>query len=529
MITISQQPPLFNYSKNPIVVKANTNKYLLSEGSKAVTEINTALFTAPQLEVFNINIKTNLFTQNFTFQSALGNTATNIVIDETVIDNDTFATYVAKRINQNYYLNKYYVLSTLLRPGFYPIIYITSKNTGSDYSITTSVTFGESYDIPGVDAVPSNAQILLQVFQYDNATTTNPQATLIGARTVYPDVLGDIVEDVSDIIDDFLEYQIGALVLTSPFILSKAHNRYYITVSELNAESYLTPDGIVINPVGILNTTADFYAIKGGVDKLKFIKPGYSLTADLLSKNKNFLTAYPGNRTLFLDVQNNLFFVYTGTKVAKTVSIHIAFVDGRADNDYLENTTPFTVQKNILMQVFFEFSKAAFDFIESTEAKIKNLSIQILDTDNQPCSEKVYYDIDTKYYKNLNKLILKNSLGGYEDFYCKGALKKSADVDFEILNKTMPAVYNLNNVQQTRTNAQFSTAVIINTGHLKSREEKKWLVDLLIQGEGFHVIGDVQVPIVINTSKILISDTTEDTYSFDIEFTYSYTNTSYTA
>ena len=519
MITIINQPPLFNYSKNPVVVKANTDQYGAS-GGVALWSLLVSNYT--MLNGATLLLKSNLFTQRITFNQSGINTSTNIVFDSSVVNNATAAVYIAKRLRQNYYLNKYYTIKKD-SPLTFHIVGLTARAFGADYSIVTTTT-GSGFSIGGhvgVNPEVTDTRLLVQVFQYNSAKSLVKSALEIGSRTLVPDSEGNIEEDISDIIDDYLEYEINNAPLSLSYLITKNNNRYYITVSELGAE--LANDNTV-NEIGILNPTTDFYVIKGGVDKMTFINPSYNLTTGFVGKTKTFLTDYPLEVDLYLDKSNIVFFVYAGNNAPTNIIITAVLED--ASTSIL--TTPINaLPAGIVYQLPITISTVNFNAIEaSTGKKIINFYYEIADSVGI-CSERKYFNIDKKYYKNFNQLLLKNSKGAYEIFSCKGEVKINQEIDFNTLNKTLPVQYTTKDFQQDRTSPIYTTPVLMNTGHLKSKAEKKWLADLLIQGQGFRIINNMLAPIIIKNTNINTGDTTEDIYSYDIEFLYSYSNTSY--
>lgn len=523
MITINAQPPLFNYSKNPIVVKATTDKYYVEPGTFAKLELGIGGLPEDYIGT-TFEITTNLFKQKFTFDPSKGNTATNTVFPESITTAVAASDYFAERLRQNYFINKYYNVTRGFNYGN-ELQILTAKKTGADYTTTTIVSAvgGFGLDYAGTDSIPSGVSILIQVLQYDSAVSVNQNAKVIGFRTVYPDVNGVIEEDVSDIINDFLTYEFNLADLTLPYLISKSNNRYYISVSELGVE--VAADDSV-NEIGVLNTTDDFYTLKGGVDKKTFINPSYDLTNALVTKTKTILTDYPGNIPLYLDKPSIIYFVYAGAARVSYLRINATFEDGSIYENIggLFLTEP---ADGIVYQIPVLVDSAFYNAAETTEGKkIANIFAQVFDSAAQLAGQ-FYFEVDKKYYKNFNTLFLKNSKGALEQVYCKGESKTSVEIEFEVLNKTLPALYSSSDFQQARTELDFKTPVIINTGHLKSRAVKKWMADLLIHGEGYHLVDGQLIPIIITNNKLSVHDTNEDTYSYDIEFMYSYTDNSY--
>jgi hypothetical protein len=226
-----------------------------------------------------------------------------------------------------------------------------------------------------------------------------------------------------------------------------------------------------------------------------------------------------------LDETIIIFFAYAGSSLAGIR--YYAVLEDKSISEELGTWNLTDPADGIIFQIPLKVNKVYYDYIESTTGKkIVEVYARILDGTGF-VSENIYLNVDQKYNKIFNQLILKNSEGAYEFFPCKGQFKISADIDYSILDKTLPTTYTNQDFQQSRTKEFHTKPVLMNTGHLKSKEEKKWLAELIIKGAGFHVVNDVVYPIIITNKKIVIEDTTEDVYSYDIEFVYSHSNASY--
>lgn len=143
-------------------------------------------------------------------------------------------------------------------------------------------------------------------------------------------------------------------------------------------------------------------------------------------------------------------------------------------------------------------------------------TVQIWSDDLQRLAGPFAYKV-VSFADNPHTLVFKNNYGFPETVYCTGKSKTVSKLTFEIARTDGSILPDSINVRVDRTRP-----VEANTGFI-TKEQSRWLADLVETNEAFEVIDGVLHPVTLTDFEIDESHSDVDQYSATIKYNFSIT------
>jgi len=423
-------------------------------------------------------------------------------------DMSVYSPQVAAELNQNYYINKNYIVTV---DASYRIV-ITARVIGSAYDlsfVSTNISGLTQYsNTAGIDdSTDADYKIYAGICLY------NPDPAI-------PTPLGEELIPVSDqeiaycnlaaYLADQLQSSFhypfnGTLVYEVP----NAVARYFIRYAEYIAGSSQK----VYN-----DAETPHYLVAGGLRKLDsdFLSEDGTCYFNYNDNHKRFLTWAPQAKTTFPSTPERLNFMLYSPDSRLYVT---KYYDTGATSPELLYT--FTQDLYTIVEIACGlsdiFAGENIDDLIYYEIVIKNSKTQTL-------SETRTFIVDHSSYLNTRTLVFKNGFGMFDMVHCTGVLKVSDKVSRDEVSALSNSAFRrrvvlAENIQQYE----------INTGWLPDRTYRQWLEDLLLSTEVYLILGDFLLPLTNTTAKIVNYEDREHNYSMQLSFEPDFNNENYSA
>lgn len=481
-ITVQKQPNQFNFLKNPIGFKFNSDNRYSDPGSKATSEL---VWNGYALNNQTLQIEWGGGDVTFTFKTVPTDNGTDILIDTS--NQRNFITQIVIAFEKNHLISLDFDIE---QDVINDKVTLTGKGVGSYYYPTitenTSATMSETLTAGNDPVENENFKIQLRLLVNQHKASISNQRRYFLDRTISEDggefQLGDVLD--SDLYGEGLP---GSGVITD------FNERIVMAIADW-AEKYGNP-----LTVRQYSDSVFFYVFQGGLSKNVFSDFDF----DQWITDKKFLTTYR-NRRVFENQKEYLWFWNS----AGNFQLGVKFFYTDESEEYYSIATKSDATNATLYCLSCGYSlfsgqvngSKVLDHWEIFVAETGTLSTATLK------SEKMVYSLNEFGYQEQTDLLFKNAFGLWEVRRAAGKMEATLSMSKEQAQRILELEYSKTKNSSITTKSSFRVFKKSNTGWL-SRQEMQWLVEMLNSDVHYLDQGDWWLPVTINVSNVTLYDT----------------------
>jgi len=503
-LAIISQPPAIALIGDGLKFTLKNNAYVA--GTAAYLSLDFQGTYADYLAGKYFDVVAGTTTIRFTFSDTPDQSGTQLlsaVSTETLAD---IKNRIIALLKSNYLINLDYTVAL----NGTSMVQITARLAGTVYNIsltaTTLTVLVANATVAGVDAViASDYRIYLAACLIANGV----DGVALGEDLMPLDELQQITDNIATYLSAQLRTAFtfpyaGTNVVTLP----DAVKAYFIRYAEYQNGAFQQ----------IENTfAAPRYVLPGGLKQIDR-ELLTELGSDFFSyayNAKRFLTSAPVTKTTFPGTPEKLYFLVrtTGLKVMKK-AVYAAS----------ETTTEIVAIAAPAYSVIETICGMAELFTTAEQTDLLSYEIWIADAAGTVISEVRTFVINAEDYQNIRTLIFKNSFDMYDCLQCTGDL-----MIYDNVKRTYIQVFDNDIFRKKVAKAENAAQYILNSGYLPDKGTRMWLEDFQLSRDGFLVMGDILLPIVMTTSKLLRSRDRDDLYSLQLTFEPDYNDERYSS
>jgi len=495
MITITKYPEPVVLAGNKVLVNATGTKMYSNAGQHSIFRIRCYLSEA--------------ITAGSSVTLSWGNKSVTIIFQGANPDNSPFifsptlaitqywAEYFFQFLQNIYQFDADFILSLDISSGVYFDITFTSREKGSNYTITSTpdvnLTFVNVQQ--GLDPViRSGYQHIFQVKDTDG--------NIIGEEAITPDANQQSVFDTSEYLYNRLELNRAAVEgFSFPVQEDKIFERgaqalrFFVRYAEKWDQTVQT-----------MYSGAICTALMGGLSKVKeaeFTAYGTTFSA-LLDDEQFFLTWQPVTKRNSLSSTERLYF-YNNANRTIYLKFKVYFYDGTTST----TTNPDFLTIQAVVGKVYEFDTSA-GFFPNPTSPIEKYEVWLETTDDERISEIRTYQVDYTFYRNEQHFIFRNSLGEFDTVRCTGRLKRQGEFNRETFTDDDNERHQLTNL----IDATYS----IETGSIPG-DHARWLEDMMLSKEVYWLTQNQSLPIIVTNKKS--TEQVDDQRRFNVSFDFA--------
>jgi hypothetical protein len=450
------------------------------------------------------NLVIELPTGELTFVFKTTPDESGLQLTEPAVDQplSTYAPALAAELNQNYYINKNYLVTVDASNR----LVFTSRFYGSLYSLSfvssTVAGIAEYSNTAGVDdATPDDYRIYVGVCEKSG---TDPMSiTPLGEDWLPVDddatAFADMAEYLRTKLESSFHFPYNA---TNVFTVPNAIVPYFIRFGEFKDDAFQKL---------YTDFSATHYAVGGGLGKVDSDFMNDNLTDYFTNNAQRFLTWQPKTKTTFPDVPERLYFLIQQTTLKLMVKAYFA-----DDTDTTTEVQSITADAFSVIELACGMPEL---FAVADRENITSYEVWIEDDSLNPVSETRVFVVDHNFYLNKRTLIFKNSFDCYDMLHCTGDLTIS-----ESLKREEMEVLTNNAFTRRIYLAENSSPYKLNSGWLPNIDHRRWLTELQLSLDVYLALGESLLPVVLTTSKADRETDREHQYSLSITFEPDYAN-----
>jgi hypothetical protein len=501
-ITITKQPAIVDFAKNPIAFSVVSNRYLTSQGAKAFITLrrvsNPVVGSTLTLSSGRLNI-------TFTFVTTPDDSGTELPATSDML-------LLLQGFLSNYLLTKHYNVSILsFVNGDFAI---QAKEFGTQGTLSTSLpaSFTQIAGVAGLNrSVRPNFTIKARIMVEETVTgndfrefatenlnaTDSGESNLNGFTDFYPgEYLSTLFRRLLDL-PTFNE--------TTPQLCVNTLRRYYV----LFAERYGFPT------IERRMYTSDFLRVFNGLFDYKAWP-----TQNIAAAGNNFLINGPRTRELYYDSHSYLFWLTKSNINAGAIRLHVKW--------YMENGTDATDIKGELDPVanlrVYRFPTGASQL--NLPENVYKWEVWLTDKDNVPFSEVFTFVKKLKPWNGLT-LMFKNYYGVLESLCINGFTVADNNARGEVLEKFLPWNYTLppdGQFEQVFVKKEISPSDFVSqTGYIDTAYSAH-LKEFVNSERMFIQLDGRYQGIVMKPGTVQYLDTQEDEQNIEFQWQFDHLN-----
>jgi hypothetical protein len=505
-LTALVTPNSYQLSKNPVVLKLQTNAYKTA-GSVANLVLNAGGTNAVDGTFTFIWAKGEVI---FTVKASPDDSGTQ-VREQGANTLGDYAAMLAVDFKKNYLIGGSLFGS--------PFILFIAKNTGTDYDIGTNFASVNTGFVAYTSTAGSNdvyaENYKMRADLMVETTHGSDTYTVIGSKALDP-ISNVCVFDFQAMADNYLSYAIPTYIqteasITNNTVIRRFKTRYFERYGDPAVEKEVTD-------------TTPGYILKAGIKDRDFV--GSTLHMETLFQTPGkFLTKQPRIKLVAEAQKEYLYFIAPKTSSGYTgacrLKITISLKNYKDDIVVLKSSLALTEYRVGLFPVgFTELGLSASAAFED----VKSYTVEVIETSSgNVISEAFTYIPDLDYYADSKYILFSTSSGGFDTLRLTGLL----DAGFEIEKET---------VQVTKlydtpaTTGEYSDVYPIkkdkfkhNTGWI-TKAQADWIEDLFIAERKFVIAEGKFIPIVIQTVQHGKYNSQTGKTFYEIEYAYANTH-----
>jgi len=503
-LSIISQPPAIALLGDGLKFTLKNNAYVAGTAAHLSLDLQGTYADYVAGKYFDITVGTS--TIRFTFTDTPDQSGTQLlsaVSTETLAD---IKNRVIALLKSNYLINQDYTVAL----NGTSMVQITARQPGTVYNISlaaTSITVLLTNEtVAGTDAViAADYRVYLAACLVANGV----DGVAIGEDLMPPDEFQQITDNIAT----YLSAQLRT-AFTFPFTgtnvvaLPDAVKAYFIRFAEFMNGAFQQIENTFASPL---------YVLPGGIKQIDRELMD-DLNSDFFSyayNAKRFLTSAPVMKTTFPGTPEKLYFLVktTGLKVMKK-AVYAAS----------ETTTEIIAIAAPAYSVIEIMCGMAELFTTAEQTDLLSYEIWIEDATATVVSEIRTFVVDADFQENVRSLIFQNSFKMYDCLQCTGEM-----TIYDNVKRINIQVFDNDIFRKKVAKAENAAQYILNTGWLPGKETRLWLEDLQLSKDVFLVMGDILLPIVMTTPKLLRSRDRDDLYSLQLTFEPDYNDERYSS
>lgn len=504
--------------KNKIVWGFTTDNYITDAGTNAALLLSfTGLGAAGNTFTLTWGSNTVVFTCAITPDDS------GLQYPQAYDEGETLAQWVARIVP--YFTSNYLVgmdFTVAVDVAVDTMVLFTARNVGTAYTMDSSDITGNIVEDSHQDGTDIVYNDFFKALCIPYAVVAGV-STKCGEMSLTPDVDDETIFDVAEAIAPYLSSEKFFPEDGATYAVKRANIclPYFIRY----AEKYGDPQ-----TVKLLTTTANFYALNGGIPYWKQLEiySQFSTWWEKLEYSKQFLTFSPANQRIISSQMVKLYYLVIGVYIIETFTVkrEITFTDGTTDAGTMFT---FSGSQYEVYELMVGYAQNAFATIAQNAGKtIASYTVWVIDSGNTIVSEIKTFTLDWNSYEHTRQFMYLNSLGGYDCVFFSGLKNDELAVMRDTIVQFRPREYDTAFREKRQFNIEGSQRYKLNTGWL-SATEKDFMNEILLSDEVWEVEGETLFPVNILNDKIgMGGDDTEPAYAIDLDIERSYADSVYT-
>jgi len=428
-----------------------------------------------------------------------------------------FAFNIYKCFLENYYLQKYFIITIDPIGVHYRKVILSARQSGSDGTVVLSnitvVGVGQEVNTPGTD---DTYQDYFSILCLVRDTYDNP----IGEDLKPADSVGCARFDISDYLLSRLSvWQMPRFEFPEANGIVKVHGWDYVLKYRASfAESIA---GIVKG----LRSDGWKYALGGGLNHelLTSLNENNLEYFSIASNQLKFLSWLPTSKYSRCGVVEKLFFLFQDnpTGILYRLVMIITFTDTTYKVVNLTEQTKFPSFSVVEFKVGFDH----LDLVNAQYGKtVQSWEVFLMDSNDEYLSERRLFYNDTRVFENEKVFFYRNSFSAYDTFRFLGKSDMNLEYERQIGTTVGEEKYSFFNAPSKQFSAKETESCKANSGWI-SLYEKNCLRELLLSLEAYEQINNELFQIVVKTAKVTpFLKEGEYLYNLEIEYERSYQN-----
>lgn len=514
-ITITKNPAIVNFSRNPIAQGISTNNHLSSAGSifeaklylqgstntgngnSGAINVDEEIIISWNNKIITLVAKASPLSNGFQFPSGTGNFAHAQAIATSINLNKTIEAdfiVIAENIGGDVY-----VRFTARKRGFYPAMSASEEDT---IFVFTSE----------VDAALRPYFKIWRELQF--AYRDDSSWTKILERSDDVDASGVTIVELQEQLASMLTFELPTSRETNISILKKSIGRFFYNCAEMFGTN--GPELQTITWSGL------FYVLRGGLSHRQF--PGHGFYSHYIG-NK-FLSWYTGTTSVLENQPYYLTFLLQSPSITQ---VKIKVVTTYANGSVLERFLPaLTVKQYDKILVPAGVNQLSIGSDAPTQ-QATSYTVALVTGAGAAVSEVRSFIIDQTVRKYARVFLFESSLGCAETICFFGKAKKEVDFSKDLVEVKIPHNYIASNPGTVEVSPKLETSYSVNSGFLLGKKTAEQITDFFLSSEK-HVYDAgkrIFLPILVNTKTIKIWKDGDYIHSVNFEYTYKFNDHSW--
>ena len=456
-ITLTQQPPLITFSRNPVVFQFKTDAQLQSEGTYFSGHIVSSAGINAEYD-FVLNYAGIDLT--FGVRVSPDDSGSQVRARWAGATDLQYAQSLAADLNENFYLNRDYVLTGLMYYGA-PAVKVVARKKGGEYNATIAANniISLTYNFGGTpDVVNPNFKIYYELWLQRGSQA--PQKVSDGTY-LEPNDAGVATVDISGQLTDAMladGYDRPDFNNAIALVNNKSVIQYYIRYAEVYGVNQV---------IRKTKSTDVYYSMLGGISNemlATFSFPGNLIAGGLL----RFLKQEPAEKALLPEQPEYLTTVLFD---AGLLGVQLKFTI------YYDDDTTTTVFKHGVGDQP-RFAKLTFPvgFVQnnlnlvSIEKAVVKYTVQMVWGDNNVISETKTYWINYAYQPYVRTFIYLSSWGTYDTLISYGKASMQYELTLNTAEIGSDKGFVLANGEQINYGTSLNNTESVTSGYLEKSE-----------------------------------------------------------
>lgn len=509
-VVLENIPANFDLSKNLMQVKATSNTNLVTTPGVAyaieIFEASGSLLVGGTM-VFEW--ETDSVT--FTVASVLTPDPTNTLIREKTGGESwlDYFSYLKTRFQSNVKFNDNYSFSIdFSGPG---ALIVLAKEATYEFvlqrTVFTNMKLAYAENQSYVEEIRLGDTMYIQLKVEVSASNTDSTYTEVATKTQEL-INGSADFYIQELVNPYLEYYIPIFSLVTAFQVLSSYKMVRLSLYERFGSPLENYSELPVD---------SFYVLKAGWPKIDFQnidRSVYGAIEGYYDYNKLFLTRAPRTKKTTVNCKEYLFFLFynPATDFAIRLKVVATYEGNNIVTSYVFSRTP--EEKSIYCYPV----NSSLLGIALTSGSNKLLKYTVnLDQNGTEVSEIFTYKYDYDSYIAENMYLFTNSDSGVDTFRFTGKLEESTDFDFESARKLLNYPYDITKGEYF-DNKIFKIKKFKQSSGFITKEESKWLDELLLAERKFFIGESSNIPIVITSKTKPVYSSQQNLYSFDFEY-----------